>query len=217
MIPRLLHFVWVGDESNRPDRYIDTWRHHHPDAVVKVWGNAALRERPWINAVHMQDFAARELSGVADLMRWEILYEEGGVAIDADSICLRPLPDWLFDCEMFASWESELARPGLIATGTVGSMQYNPFIARLIETIRSEPSLAGRMAWEATGPLRLTEVYRREKYADLTIVPSHFFLPRHYTGIVYSGGGPVYADQCWDSTKGLLAAATPANGTTTPR
>lgn len=205
MIPRLFHFVWIGDESRRPDQYIGTWRQRHPDVVVKVWGNDALQGRHWINAAHMRDFAARELPGVADLMRWEILLQEGGVAIDADSICLQRLPDWLFDCEMFASWENELARPGLIASGTVGSMPNNPFIADLIEAIRSEPSLAGRMAWQATGPLRLTEMHRRRNYANLTLLPSHFFLPRHYSGIVYAGSGPIYADQCWDSTKALLA------------
>lgn len=207
MIPRVIHFVWVGDESRRPDHYIGTWRQHHPDIPIKIWGNEALQGRSWINAAHMRDFAARELSGVADLMRWEILLQEGGIALDADSICLRPLPDWLFDCEMFACWENELARPGLIATGAVGSMPHNPFLAQLVEDIRAEPSLAGRMAWQATGPVRLTEAHRRHGYANLTVLPSHFFLPRHYTGVAYAGGGPVYADQCWDSTRTLLAAS----------
>ena len=206
MIPRIFHFVWIGDESKRPDQYIDTWRRHNPDVAVKIWGNDELRERPWINAAHMRDYATRELAGVADLMRWEILLDEGGIALDADSVCLQRLPDWLFECEMFAAWENELARPGLVATGAVGSMPGNPFIARLVEDLRNTPSLAGRMAWQATGPLCLTEAHRRHHYANLTLLPSHFFLPRHYAGTVYAGGGPVYADQCWDSTKLLLAA-----------
>lgn len=206
MIPRIFHFIWIGDESKRPDHYIDTWRRRHADIAIKIWGNAALQERSWINAAHMRDFATRELAGVIDLMRWEILLREGGIALNADSICLAPLPDWLFDCEMFACWENETVRPGLIATGAIGSMPHNPFIGRLIEDIRGEPSLAGRMAWQATGPTPLTEAHRRQAYANLTLLPSHFFLPRHYTGVAYSGGGPVYADQCWDATRKLLVA-----------
>lgn len=31
MIPKLLHFIWVGDELKRPDNCIDTWRALNPD------------------------------------------------------------------------------------------------------------------------------------------------------------------------------------------
>jgi mannosyltransferase OCH1-like enzyme len=155
----------------------------------------------------MEHYLASELNGVADLMRWEILLDEGGVAIDADSVCLRRLPDWLFECEMFASAENEVARPGLIATGTVGSIPGNPFVARIVEDIRAEASFAGRLAWETVGPLRLTEAHRRHQYVNLTVLPSHFFLPRHHTGVVYSGSGPVYADQFWDTTRQHKAQA----------
>ena len=78
MIPKILHVVWVGDESKRPDNCIQTWREHNPDWRVQVWGNAELAEYGWINARHMRDMQHRELSGLADLMRWEILYHEGG-------------------------------------------------------------------------------------------------------------------------------------------
>ena len=26
MIPKKLHFIWVGDEAKRPDNCIETWR-----------------------------------------------------------------------------------------------------------------------------------------------------------------------------------------------
>ena len=205
-IPQRFHVVWVGDEARRPDDLIQTWRDKHPAAEVKVWGNRELSETPWLNAKHMRDFAGRELSGVADLMRWEILWREGGVAVDADSICRQAFPDWLFDCEMFAAWENEIARPGLIAMCVLGARAGNPFIGRIIEDLRQEPDFSGRMAWEALGPGRLTAAYRKYGYGNLTILPSHFFLPRHFTGAAYSGSGPVYAEQYWDTTGKLLGA-----------
>lgn len=199
MIPPRLHFVWPGDEAERPDQNIATWRKYHPDFAVRVWGGAELLAGRWHNVRHMAALAAHDPAAVADLMRWEILLQEGGVAVDAGSVCLQRLPDWLFDCEMFAAWENELARPGLISTGIVGTMPDNPFLARLIEELRDEPRLDDRPAWQATGPLRLTESHRRQAYANLTILPSHFFLPRHYNGIVYAGSGPIFAEQCWDA------------------
>lgn len=99
MIPKNIHVIWVGDESKRPDNCIDTWRKHNLDWNIRVWGNNDLATYGWVNARHMDTMQHRELNGVADLMRWEILYNEGGFVVDADSICLRPLPEWLLHGE----------------------------------------------------------------------------------------------------------------------
>jgi mannosyltransferase OCH1-like enzyme len=205
MIPKVLHFIWVGDESIRPDNCIETWIRHHPDWDIKLWGNASLQEREWDNGAHMQAMAARELNGVADMMRWEILYSEGGIVIDADSICMQPLDEALLDCEAFACWESEIARPGLIAAGYVGACPGNPFIGQIILDIRAEPSVTNTLAWKSVGPQRLTDSYRRYRYHALRILPSHYFIPEHFSGVVYDGPGPVYARQMWASTKKTYA------------
>jgi mannosyltransferase OCH1-like enzyme len=201
MIPKTLHFIWVGDETRRPDNCIATWVRHNPDWKVKIWGNAALSETGWLNADHMQKMYARELNGVADMMRWEILYKEGGVVVDADSICLRPLDDDLLACEAFACWESEMARPGLIAAGYFGCCAGNAFVRQIMLDIHKEPSVIHEMAWKTVGPQRLTDSYRRYQYHALRILPSHYFIPEHFSGLVYQGPGPVYAHQMWASTK----------------
>lgn len=200
-IPKTLHFIWVGDESKRPDNCIRTWIDHNPGWQIKVWGNDSLVETPWINAEHMRAMSMRELNGVADMMRWEILFREGGFVVDADSICVRPLPDTLLDHEAFACWENEIARPGLIAAGYFGCGADNPFVARIISDIHDAPSVVDEMAWKTVGPGRLTESYRRYRYHGLDILPSHYFIPEHFTGVRYDGAGPVYAHQEWASTK----------------
>lgn len=200
MIPKKLHIIWVGDESKRPDNCIRTWFERNPGWDVRIWGNQALAQTGWVNAEHMRAMARRELNGVADLMRWEILYREGGFVVDADSICIRALDDWLLEFESFACWESEIARPGLIAAGYVASKPENPFFGQIILDIKAQASVVDAMAWQTVGPLRLTQSHRKYSYANLTILPSHFFIPRHFTGIAYSGGGTVYATQEWAST-----------------
>ena len=76
LIPKIIHIVWVGDERKRPDNCIQTWRVHHPDWEIKVWGNDSLKDHAWVNAKHIQAMWLHELNGVADMMRWEILYRE---------------------------------------------------------------------------------------------------------------------------------------------
>ncbi|HET7527139.1 MAG TPA: glycosyltransferase, partial [Burkholderiaceae bacterium] len=200
MIPRVLHVIWVGDESKRPDNCIDTWRRHNPGWELRVWGNADLATYGWVNAPHMRAMSARELNGVADLMRWEILYNEGGFVVDADSVCQRPLEAWLFEGEACASWENELVRAGLIAAGYVGSVPQNPFFGQMILDLQNAATVVDRMAWQSVGPLFLTESHRKYQYSGLTVWPSHLFIPQHFSGARYAGGGPVFATQEWGST-----------------
>jgi len=205
-IPRTIHIVWVGDESHCPDTNIQTWRDLNPTFTVKLWGNEALRTTRWINAHHIEAMAHREWNGVADMMRWEILGREGGFAIDADSTCVRTLDDWLFECDMFACWENEIARPGLIASGFVAAAAGNAFLDQIVTDIRQAQTVTDKLAWETVGPMRLTQSYHRHRYSNLTIYPSHYFLPDHFTGVHYTGSGPVYARHHWHSTVKLLGA-----------
>jgi mannosyltransferase OCH1-like enzyme len=201
-IPKILHIIWVGDESKRPDNCIRTWVDRNPTWQIKIWGNDDLAEYGWHNAAHMQDMARKELNGVADLMRWEILYNEGGFVVDADSISVRPLDDWLLEHEAFACWENEIARPKLIAAGYVAARAGNPFFGQIINDLRAEPSVVTDMAWKTVGPLRLTQAHSKYQYTGLSILPSHYFIPEHFSGMRYQGKGPVYAEQHWASTRG---------------
>lgn len=201
MIPKTLHFIWVGDEAKRPDNCISTWIDHHPGWQIKIWGNDSLVDFEWVNAAHMREMSKRELNGVADMMRWEILYNEGGLVVDADSICVKPLDEHLLDCEAFACWESEIARPGLIAAGYFGCSAGNQFVGQIIIDIKNESSVVGDMAWKTVGPMRLTDSFRKYKYHGLRIYPSYYFIPEHFSGVKYEGPGPIYAHQEWASTR----------------
>jgi mannosyltransferase OCH1-like enzyme len=202
VIPRKLHIVWVGDDAKRPDNCIDTWRHKNPGWEIKVWGNAELMGQPWRNSKHMEAFAKRgELCGVADCMRYEILYEHGGFAIDADSTCVNPIPSWLLDAEEFCCWENEIARPGLLSNGYLAAKAGSAFIGQIIEDLCADKLTDELMAWEFSGPLRLTEVWRNFQYPNLTIYPSHYFIPEHFAGQRYTGDGNVFARQFWGSTR----------------
>ena len=200
MIPKKLHIVWVGDESKRPNNCINTWRTHNPDWDIEVWGNDRLTSTSWRNAKHLQDMWKVELNGVADLMRYEILYEHGGFAVDADSVCVKPLEDWLLNATEFTCWENEHARPGLLAAGYLAAQKSSPFIGQIIEDIHAERTVVDRPAWQTVGPQRLTDIWQRFQYG-LTIYPSHYFIPRHFTGMEYKGDGHIFAKQFWGSTR----------------
>jgi mannosyltransferase OCH1-like enzyme len=201
MIPKKLHFVWIGDESKRPDNCINTWREKNPDYEVIIWGNETLDNYKWINFKHMLEMSKRELCGVADIMRYEILFNEGGITLDADSICLNPLEDWLLKPDAFAHWEQELVRPGLIGVAAMGSISENPFFRDCILRLYNKSLPINKRAWQLTGPQHITEVFKQASY-DLTVYPSHYFIKFHFTGKSYNGNGHCFSTQLWGSTLG---------------
>jgi hypothetical protein len=195
--------VWVGDENKRPDNCIETWRRKNPGWIVRIWGNRELTSLEWHNHKHLSEMLNRQAwDGVADIMRWEILDRHGGFAMDADSICLRSLEDWLFEPQIFACWENEIIHPGLIANGYVYSHPGNPLIRQVIDDIYDLPNVSGR-ASGLTGPHRLTQTFHRVRYTGLTIYPSHYFIPTYYNGFNYTGTGPVFAEQFWATARQL--------------
>ncbi|WP_226345351.1 glycosyltransferase family 32 protein [Agilicoccus flavus] len=198
-VPKILHFVWVGDDSKRPNGCIDSWRIQNPEYEVRVWGNSELAAQPWVNASHMREMSRRELCGVADLMRYEILYSHGGVALDADSMCVRPLEDWLLEPEDFTCWSNELHLPGLLANGVMGAKAGSSYIAAIIMAIQDAPSVVHDRAWKTTGPMVTTSVWHEYGY-PLTVYPSHYFLPDYHSGPSYAGSGAVFSRQFYGST-----------------
>lgn len=202
MIPKTLHFIWVGDESNIPDKCIRTWIDKNPDYNVKVWGNSSVSQNFWRNAKQLQDMLAKEdYAGVADVMRYEVLYNEGGVYIDADSVCLSPLEDWLLECDAFACWEQEVVRNNLISNGFLGSVPNSEAMRLCIEEVATKDCTESKLAWLITGPLLMSDVFFK-KQANLTVYPSHFFLPRHHTGYETKVKGHRFADHIWGSDTG---------------
>lgn len=212
MLEKTLHFVWVGDMDKCPDNFINTWKHFHKNWTIKIWTNTDLHNKDWINKKHMQDlWEAKSYCGIADLMRYEILLEHGGFAVDADFICVDTIPDWILTTNFVASYENEIARPGLIANGFMGALKQSPLLEKLIMEINRKKSviyeykLGGlirrkKRVWKMTGPAALTECLKNA--TEVTRLPSHFFLPEHFTGIKYTGVGPVYSYQIWSTTKG---------------
>lgn len=205
-IPMTINVVWIGDESKRPDLLIDTWRRCHPDWIIKVWGNSELYGDRWLLWALMEPLIqALQWHGVADLMRYEILWRNGGITVDADSLCLRALDSHVLQQGCFAAYENEIQRPGLIANGTMGAVQNHPFIEQVISLA------AGQKAWDPTipiwqmyGPGLLTRAVRRFKPADLKIFPSFYFTPEHFTGEKFKGDPSlVFARQFWGTTRGI--------------
>src|ERR1700722_17815102 len=103
-IPKTLHFVWLGpapfpkDSISRVKKWID----RHPGWKIKFWtdlGQTAPDDRMEISSFEM--FPLQELKEYyyrsdnfgerSEILRYAILLNEGGIYIDHDVQCLKPL------------------------------------------------------------------------------------------------------------------------------
>lgn len=206
-LPRRLGHIWVGDKM-APLDWMQTWRTHHPDWDYVLYDNACLTGRRWRNHDLICEYVRRRrYEGVSDLMRYEILYAEGGVIAEADAICRRPV-DALFDKPtLYAVYENETRKPGNISP-FIASVPRHPFLAEIIETIaaRWTPQTL-QDPWQSTGN-RFLKFRIAARRIAMEVLPSHTFNPG-FKGEAYTGDGLVYADQMWGTTRNLYAANDP--------
>jgi mannosyltransferase OCH1-like enzyme len=201
-IPRILHICWVGPHAP-PIEMIESWEKKH--GGDRSWFFQLWRDhrQGWTCQEQIDARAAkREWNGVADIMRYEILYRFGGFAVDADSTCIKALDegpiDFLNNATAVACFENESVRPGVIGCGFLGAPKHHPFFEACIEEVQKTD--AKEMAWKAVGPLLMGRVASRMPKA-LKVYPARHFNPKHYSGTQAPGAHAIYAEQGWGSTK----------------
>ena len=133
-IPKIIHQLWIG-EKPAPIKLMNTWKEKNPDFEYIYWNEDEIKKRNFKFKCQDKIDEIEEINGKADIMRWEILYKYGGIFLDADSICIEPMNEELYEKKCFASWEQENVRKGLIATGTMGFPKKHPLVKGAIHWI----------------------------------------------------------------------------------
>lgn len=197
-IPKIIHQIWIGPHKC-PMKFINTFREKNPDFEHILWNEQEIQNRGFkmecVNAFN----SAPEWCGRCDILRWELLWNYGGIFLDADSVCLEPFDKWMLEKNGFAAYENETTRAGLVAVGTMGFPPKHPLCRAAIDFILNN-DIRNKRSWMTTGPVLLTNLLNTGKYPDFTVFPSFYFIPRHFTGDTYHGHKKVYAFQYWGST-----------------
>lgn len=162
MIPKVIHRIWVGDPMpDHLEQFGETWKRHHPDWDHVLWTDDDM---PVLKNQRLYDQAEELAPGNvgqlrSDIARYEILHAQGGIYVDADLECLRPLDALLNGVACFAGWERQHTWVGNTILGAVPS---HPFFADLIRGLPANVRRrAGSRPNKLTGPQYLTRIYRR--------------------------------------------------------
>ena len=172
MIPRVFHQIWLGPDPfpSAFARYQDSWLRHHPDWTLRFWTDDNPPEGvPWPEVMD----AERSPAERSDLLRLFLLERFGGVYVDTDMECLRPIDDLLEGVEVFAG---ELKPGGRLNNAILGAVQGHPVLRRAVATARvqGDPD-GGRFDKTASGSLFVDALLSTAN--EVTVFPAAYFHP----------------------------------------
>jgi len=180
MINKIIHQIWLGDKNKKPEKLMKTWQDVHHDWEYNLWDEEKIESFGLLNK--KQYDMSPTFRGKADIARYEILYRLGGFFIDADSVCLKKIPDNFLELDFITTYENEIFRQNLLANGFIGSKKGNKILYDLINKIHgiNLQYLIREDPWKATGPLVFTETVSANRHLNPTLLNSEIMLPEHF-------------------------------------
>lgn len=184
-IPKIIHQIWVGDKPI-PKKYLkfmETWKEKHPGWIYKLWTNDDIDRFEWRNRDY---FDAADNPGMkADIWRYEIIYKYGGVYVDCDMECRRPIDNLISRVEFIAGFDS--SSKNVVANSFFASKSGFPLLDIIIKQLSREfPHLTLSMAsdddiQDLTGPrffshfaIDFVEAHKNRRWV---LLPHEYFQP----------------------------------------
>lgn len=202
-IQKKMTHIWIGPKTP-PMRWMYTWQEKHPDWEYSVFTDDMLKKRKWYNQHLIEEYYRRgTYAGVADLIRYELIYERGGFWPEADAECLNRVdelfvsPEW----HAYSVYENEVGVPNFISP-IMAANPGNRFLDMILRRLHElHPSELDAKPHISTGNQFLSQFVEGNK-DKLTIFPSHYFIPQWFKRgwPRYSGPDKIYAEQHWGST-----------------
>lgn len=128
MIPKIIHYVWVGGQPKPKDieRCMATWKKYLKDYEIKEWNesNFDINAHPFTK----QAYKEKKWAYVSDYIRSYAIYNEGGIYLDTDVLVLDDLTHFL-DNRAFVGFEN----PQYPFTAVFGAEPHHPFVKDMLD------------------------------------------------------------------------------------
>jgi inositol phosphorylceramide mannosyltransferase catalytic subunit len=179
LIPRIFHQIWVGPDPFPEEfaAYQQTWIDHHPDWELRFWTEENL---PPASELRRPEVAERLRAPWerADILRLEVVWRHGGVHVDTDFECLRPIESLIANAEFFIG----LAKKGRVNGAIYGARAGHPILDRALDEIQPRTAYGASMGAGGeydkaeVGPKFLDAVLESEE--GVTYIEPPAFFPR---------------------------------------
>ena len=177
--PKIIHQIWLGSPLPEEFRLLQqTWIKHHMDRgwMYKLWTDEDVAQ---LQLYNQEFYDATDNYGVkSDILRWELLYQFGGVYIDTDYECLQSLDELHYTYDFYTALQPLDTAFIQLGVALVGSRPGHPILKHCIETIRDDWHHKG--APKKTGPVHFTKSFYamagQDNNKDIAF-PAFYFYP----------------------------------------
>jgi hypothetical protein len=188
MIPKRLHYVWVGGPM--PDRqraFIESWRVTNPDYEIVRWNEDNIDMK--LPAI-ARAYARRRWATVADIARLIAVQQQGGIYLDTD-IQLRRRLDSLLHHRCFFAFQYEQHPTDWVCNGVFGAEPGHPMVTAALQAVlQLRPIVFGLDRPTRYGPKLITRMlvqhglrhYARDGVMvnGVFVCPTQWFFPYAY-------------------------------------
>lgn len=191
MIPKKIHYVWLGKgkKSELTEKCIDSWKKHLPDYEIIEWNedNFDLNCNKYLK----QAYENKKYAFASDYIRLYVLYEYGGIYMDTDVEVIRNL-DCFLDNKAFSGFENN----NYIPTGIIACERKNRWIKYLLDDYNNISFIKENGTFDlTTNTVRITNTTKAnynlklessyQNLGDVVFYPYDYFCPKDWeTGII---------------------------------
>jgi mannosyltransferase OCH1-like enzyme len=173
-IPHKIHQIWVGPNPlpSKSKNFSKEIKTLHPNFKYKLWTDKDITPANFSNYKYIME--TKSYAQKADIMRYEILYKEGGIYIDIDFQLFKNIEPLLTN-ELIVCHEDPFTYLHM-SVGFIAATKHNPNLKRCVDNIKSiHFSLPINFA---TGPVyfRSNIIFNK----NVTILDTNVLYPIHW-------------------------------------
>lgn len=143
MIPKKIHFIWLGKNEIPKEYYnfIIEWKKNYKDYDVIVWNDKLIEQENLITD-ELKEYYFSDMPEAfrVDIVRYIIVNKYGGFYFDVDFQFLKKIPDYFLNFNFLGGIQNN----GEVAIGFFAAQKNNKLLIETIESIPESVNIAIR-------------------------------------------------------------------------
>jgi len=171
-IPKIIHQIWLGGKLPEKYRALQaSWIKYHPDWKYKLWTEKEIEKLHVYNRDILNETIG--YSGKANILRYEILYQFGGLYVDTDFECIKSFNILHENYEFYCGAGPFLKHINL-CNALIASIPGHPILEYAVKNMKNEV-----MYWK-----KLSQSNYIPKWAMQTASTGIFYFTKSFFSIV---------------------------------